>query len=274
MHLHRSGLYFRKYTGSLMRWRRSSSAFFDAVFIRSSARPDCAGSTPLLAAATTTKRKGRVRRTLPIFLCLTLAQFNLGRLHSLPLLTGRSYLYPKRFGNRLHAREGKQPVSTELDWSFFRRDFQDSASDSLGAKRVGCLLAGSSQQRHVLPSPAPPHRRAPPRPDRPVVRPGFGFDRYIGILRRFLHLLLGVRARLQNTGLSLLRYGFHSRPPTGIPRGPSRCWLDRLPLLFKLLYPRATRPLRILNPWLTAMTSESRNWRNGFFPNPTEGPPC
>ena len=106
MHLHRSGLYFRKDAGSLMHWRRSCSAFFDAVFIRSSARPDCAGSRPLFAAAATTKRKGRVRRSLPIFLCLTLAQFTLGRLHSLPLLTGRGYFYPKKFGNRLCAREG------------------------------------------------------------------------------------------------------------------------------------------------------------------------
>ena len=95
-----------------MHWRRSCSAFFDAVFIRSSARPNCAGSRPLLAAAATTKRKGRVRRSLPIFLYLTLAQFTLGRLHSLPLLTGRGYFYPKKFGNRLRAREGKQPVST------------------------------------------------------------------------------------------------------------------------------------------------------------------
>ena len=113
MHLHRSGLYFRKDTSSLTHWRRSCFTFFDAVFIRSPARPDCAGSRPLLAAAATTERKGRVRWSLPIFLCLTLAQFTLGRLHSLLLLTGRGYLYPKTFGNRLRAREGKQPVSTQ-----------------------------------------------------------------------------------------------------------------------------------------------------------------
>ena len=106
MHLHRSGLYFKKDTGSLVHRRRSCSAFFDAVFIRSSARPDCAGSRPLLAAAATAKRKGRVRRSLSIFLCLALAQFTLGRFHSLPLLTGRGYLYPKNFGNRLRARKG------------------------------------------------------------------------------------------------------------------------------------------------------------------------
>ena len=98
VHLHRSELYFRKDAGSLMHWRRSCSAFFDAVFIRSSARPDCAGSRPLFAAAATTKRKGRVRQSLPIFPCLTLAQFNFGRPHFLPLLTGRGYLYPRSSG--------------------------------------------------------------------------------------------------------------------------------------------------------------------------------
>ena len=92
MHLHRSELYFKKDAGSLMHWRRSCSAFLDTVFIRSSARPDCAGSRPLLAAAATTKRKRMVRRTLPIFPCLTLAQFKFGRPHSLPLLTGSGYL--------------------------------------------------------------------------------------------------------------------------------------------------------------------------------------
>ena len=57
MHSHRSGFYCRTNTGSLMRWRRSCSAFFDAAFIRSPARPDCAGSRPLLATAAITKRQ-------------------------------------------------------------------------------------------------------------------------------------------------------------------------------------------------------------------------
>ena len=50
---------------------------------------------------------------------------------------------------------------------------------SLEGRREGCLLPGSTRRRSVLPSPAPPSppRHAPPRPDRPVVCPGFGFDR-------------------------------------------------------------------------------------------------
>ena len=52
------------------------------------------------------------------------------------------------------------------------------------ARGRGCLLAGSTQRRPVLtpPRPAPPPRRAPPRPDRPVVCPGFGFDRLMYVI--------------------------------------------------------------------------------------------
>ena len=171
MHLHRSGLYFKKDTGSLVHWRHSCSAFFDAVFIRSSARPDCAGSRPLLAAAATAKRKGRVRRAPPIFLCLTLAQFTLGRLHSLPLPTGRGFFYPKKFGNRLRAREGKQPVSTISFVRASEESFRRRVYDVPGAKRVGCLLGEPSRRRPVLPfRPAPPLRCAPSRPEPPMVR--------------------------------------------------------------------------------------------------------
>ena len=53
----------------------------------------------------------------------------------------------------------------ELDCSFFRRDVEDSVLDPLGGKREGCLLAGSTQRRPVLPSPAPPHRPAVRRAD-------------------------------------------------------------------------------------------------------------
>ena len=60
-------------------------------------------------------------------------------------------------------------------------------------KREGCLRAGSSQRRPVLriqPRPAPPPRRAPPRPDRPVVCPGFKFEiyeLYCSLSRRDVH---------------------------------------------------------------------------------------
>ena len=45
------------------------------------------------------------------------------------------------------------------------RDVQDSVLDSLKGKREGCLRAGSTQRRPVLPSPAPPRRPAVRRPD-------------------------------------------------------------------------------------------------------------
>ena len=64
MNLIRSRLYSRKDTGSLMHWSRSSSAFFDAICMRSSVRPDCAGSRPLFAAAATTKR---TEKSPPVF---------------------------------------------------------------------------------------------------------------------------------------------------------------------------------------------------------------
>ena len=53
--------------------------------------------------------------------------------------------------------------------SFFRRDV-------LEGNRQGCLLAGLTKQCPVLPSPAPPPRHGLPRPERPVVCPGLGFD--------------------------------------------------------------------------------------------------
>ena len=53
----------------------------------------------------------------------------------------------------------------DLDLSCFRRNVQDSVFDSLAGKREGCLLAGSTQRRPALPSPAPPRRPAVRRPD-------------------------------------------------------------------------------------------------------------
>ena len=63
--------------------------------------------------------------------------------------------------------------------SCFRRDVQDSVFDSLG--RRGRVVPWPDLFDGVVSYPAPPPsppRRAPPRPDRPVVCPGFGFDRW------------------------------------------------------------------------------------------------
>ena len=49
--------------------------------------------------------------------------------------------------------------------------------DRLESKRDGGLLAEPTRRRPVLPVPAPPSRRAPPRPDPGVLCPGFGFDK-------------------------------------------------------------------------------------------------
>ena len=56
-------------------------------------------------------------------------------------------------------------VKYELDCSCFRRNVQDSVLDSLEGKREGCFLAGSTQRRPALPSPAPPRRPAVRRSD-------------------------------------------------------------------------------------------------------------
>ena len=51
----------------------------------------------------------------------------------------------------------------------------------LAGKRDGFILGERTSRRSVLPVPAPP-RRAPPRPNPPVVCPGFGLDRFFYIL--------------------------------------------------------------------------------------------
>ena len=56
-------------------------------------------------------------------------------------------------------------VKNEFDCSCFRRNVQGSVLGSLGGKRESSLLAGSTQRRPVLPSPAPPRRPAARRPD-------------------------------------------------------------------------------------------------------------
>ena len=50
--------------------------------------------------------------------------------------------------------------------------------DAPGGKRVGLLLGEPIHRRPVLPDPTPPRRPAVRRPaPRPVVCPGFGFDK-------------------------------------------------------------------------------------------------
>ena len=69
--------------------------------------------------------------------------------------------------NRLStARHVPQAVfKYELEYSFFRRDVQESVYDSLEGKRESCVLAGLTRQRPVLPSRAPSRRAAVRRPD-------------------------------------------------------------------------------------------------------------
>ena len=65
------------------------------------------------------------------------------------------------------------------------KTFRRRVFDALGGTRDACLLGELFCRRPVLLGPAPPPRRAP-RPDPPVVCPGFGLDRYGGVraLRR------------------------------------------------------------------------------------------
>ena len=87
-------LYYKKLTAPRPRWLKTATRSGSNLEEKRSGPP----AAPDL-----------LRRNLtdPIY-----AQFRLGQHLSLPLLTGRGYLYPKKFGNRLRDREGKQPVST------------------------------------------------------------------------------------------------------------------------------------------------------------------
>ena len=60
----------------------------------------------------------------------------------------------------------------------FGETFSRRVFDALEGTRDACLLGVLFCWRLVLPGAAPPPRRAP-RPDSPVVCPGFGFDRSI-----------------------------------------------------------------------------------------------
>ena len=55
----------------------------------------------------------------------------------------------------------------------------ESVFDSLGHKReeLFCCRINQTASRSIYPGVAPLRRREPPRPDPPVVCPGFGFDR-------------------------------------------------------------------------------------------------
>ena len=53
--------------------------------------------------------------------------------------------------------------------------------DAPEGKRNGCFLGKPTRRPPVLPRTAPPLRRAPPRPDPPVLCPGFGFDKLSGM---------------------------------------------------------------------------------------------
>ena len=99
--------------------------------------------------------------------------------------------------------------------------FKHRFFDALGGTRDACLLGVLFCRRPVLPGPAPPPRRAP-RPDPPVVCPGFGFDRLdCSCFRRyvqdsFLDSLEGERE-------GKLRAGSTQRRPVLLCPAPPRC---------------------------------------------------
>ena len=64
------------------------------------------------------------------------------------------------------------------------RTFRRFVFDALGGTRASCLLGEQFCWHPVLPDPAPPPRCAP-RPDPPVVCPGFGFDKLASWKRIF-----------------------------------------------------------------------------------------
>ena len=60
--------------------------------------------------------------------------------------------------------------------------FRRRVFDALEGTREACPLGEQFCWHPVLPDPAPPPRRAP-RPDPPVVCPGFGFDKFAAKIR-------------------------------------------------------------------------------------------
>ena len=103
----------------------------------------------------------------------------------------------------------------------------------LGNTRYGCLLGESICRRSVLPGPAPPPRRAPPRHDSLVVYPDFRLDRYM-LFRVFVHL----KSRSDSVSTMFLRFWKKERSvvfwairPVSVPFAWSCCrHVVRLPL--------------------------------------------
>ena len=107
-------------------------------------------------------------------------QLGLGQQLSLPLLAGRGYLYPKKFGNRLLAREGEQPVSTVLFLYQFTWEFVCSCL--WGKIQDSCLRCCGGKQGRLSPGRTdPPSRPTPPRPAA-VRRPAPNRPWYVRVL--------------------------------------------------------------------------------------------
>ena len=77
----------------------------------------------------------------------------------------------------------------ELECSCFRRDVQDRCPRRPRGRegQMSPRRAGPSTSLPARPGLAPPPRRAPPRPDPPVVCPGFGLCRFILVPGHALH---------------------------------------------------------------------------------------
>ena len=109
------------------------------------------------------------------------------------------------------------PVRASGD-TFRRREF-----DALEGTRDPCLLGEQFCWHPVLPDPAPPPRRAP-RPDPPVVCPGFGLDRWHFACSCFwgnvratcIHCLGGYEGRL-SPGRTVLSASSPARPRPAAP---------------------------------------------------------
>ena len=74
----------------------------------------------------------------------------------------------------------------------------EQCSRFAGGQEAGLSLGriDPTTSRPTESRPAPPPRRAPPRPDRSVVCPGFGFDRFLRFVQATCLRCLRVRERL------------------------------------------------------------------------------
>ena len=84
--------------------------------------------------------------------------------------------------------------TSDFACSCFWETFKRRVSDALGGTRQACPRGEQFCWHPVLPDPAPPTRRAP-RPDPPVLCPGFGLDRSF-LESRLVHRRLFVSANL------------------------------------------------------------------------------